>query len=483
MSIPSGFKPGERVAGVDGHRREALVGEPPGPWPSGGSLALDPGHPESEQLNSEPVILVVNAGSSTVKFGLFRFDTLEPAARAMLDWAGQSRRAVFTWTSPGAVPPPTELDAPDYRSAVVAALRLLLESRAAGQHPEGSTQRVAPGGGGYRRQPYPATTRYPVRAVGHRLIHGGEEIRRPVRIDPAMKLAIARYAHLAPLHIPAGLEAIAATETVLPGVLQVGVFDTAFFADIPPAAYLYPVPYAWYEDWGIRRYGFHGTSHAYCTQRAAEMLQQRPTSGRCPADLRLLICHLGQGSSATAVRGGVAVTNTMGFTPLEGFMMGSRSGTVDPGILLYVQREKGLSVNQLDEILHHHSGLLGISGLSADFRQVEAAAREGHRRAQLALDVYAYRVKTMLGALAVTLGGFDALVFTGGIGENSIWLRSEVCQGLQFLGVRLDEHRNTACRPDADVAAANSPARVLLIHTREDLLIARESRRLALEST
>ena len=413
-------------------------------------------------------ILVVNAGSSTVKFGLFRFETLEPVARAMLDWAG-SQRAVFTLTAPDAAPPPTELDAPDYRSAVVAALRLFLESLTAGQHP-------AVGGMCGCHTPPPRGTRA-VRVVGHRLILGGEEIRRPVRIDPAMKQTIARYAHLAPLHIPAGLEAIAATEAVLPGALQVGVFDTAFFADIPPAAYLYPVPYAWYEDWGIRRYGFHGTSHAYCTQRAAEMLQQDAS------DLRLLICHLGQGSSATAVRGGVAVTNTMGFTPLEGFMMGTRSGTVDPGILLYVQREKGVSVEQLDEILHHRSGLLGISGLSSDFRQVEAAARQGHRRAQLALDVYAYRVKTLLGALAVTLGGFEALVFTGGIGENSTWLRSEVCQGLQFLGVRLDEHRNASCRPDADVAAADSPARILLIHTREDLLIARESRRLALEST
>ena len=214
-----------------------------------------------------------------------------------------------------------------------------------------------------------------------------------------MKATISRFSHLAPLHIPAGLEAIEATEAALPGVYQIGVFDTAFFADIPPYAYLYPVPYQWYEDWGIRRFGFHGTSHAYCTDRAIEML------GRDKVGLRLVVCHLGQGSSATAVRDGIAVTNTMGFTPLEGFMMGTRSGTVDPGILIYVQREKGLSVDQLDDILHHKSGLLGISGLSSDFRQVEAAAREGHRRAQLALDIYAYRVRTMVGALVVTLGG------------------------------------------------------------------------------
>ena len=291
-----------------------------------------------------------------------------------------------------------------------------------------------------------------------------------------MKKRIARYAHLAPLHIPAGLEAIEAAEAALPGVEQIGLFDTAFFADIPPAAFLYPVPYQWYEDWGIRRFGFHGTSHAYCTGRAAELLR------RDSAELKLVICHLGQGASATAVRGGVAVTNTMGFTPLEGFMMGTRSGTVDPGILIYVQREHDLSVNQLDEILHKKSGLLGISGLSSDFRQLEAAAQDGHQRAQLALDIYAYRVRAMVGALAVTLGGVDALVFTGGIGEHSVWLRREVCRGLECLGVDLDPGRNVACPADSDVATANSPARILLIHTREDLMIAREARHMVLTS-
>jgi acetate kinase len=195
----------------------------------------------------------------------------------------------------------------------------------------------------------------------------------------------------------------------------------------------------------------------------------------------LVICHLGQGSSATAVADGVAVTNTMGFTPLEGFMMGTRSGTVDPGILIYVQREKGLSVEELDEILHHKSGLLGISGISSDFRRVELAAHEGHPRARLAVEMYAYRVRTMVGALAVTLGGLDALVFTGGIGENSSWLRGEVCRGLQCLGVHLDGARNVHERPDADVATADSPVRVLLIRTQEDLMIAREARRIALE--
>ena len=397
-------------------------------------------------------ILVINAGSSSVKFALFDFGTLEPVAGGLLDWAGRSQRATLTLKPQEGDAIRTELDAPDYRTGVVKALELLRRSAVAAGRAAG------------------------IRAVGHRLIHGGEEIRRPVRIDAQMKRTIDRYAHLAPLHIPPGLEAIEATEAALPGVPQVGLFDTAFFAHIPPCAFLYPVPYEWYEEWGIRRFGFHGTSHAYCTDRAAELLQ------RDGSRLLLVICHLGQGSSATAVRDGVAVTNTMGFTPLEGFMMGTRSGTVDPGILIYVQRQHGLSAEQLDEILHKKSGLLGVSGVSSDFREVEAAAREGHRRAALALDVYAYRVRAMIGALAVTLGGIDALVFTGGIGENSAWLRSEVCKGLEVLGVHLDGERNTRCRPDADLATSHSPARVLVIHTREDLMIAREARRLVLEA-
>ncbi len=396
-------------------------------------------------------ILVVNAGSSSVKFALFRFETLEPKARGLLDLGTGEGAASLTLQPSGGEPLTRQLDVTGYHAAVVAALGVLAET-------------------GF------ATEQRPIRVVGHRLIHGGETIRRPVCIDAEVKRLIRQYTHLAPLHIPAGLEAIAATEEAFPQTLQVGLFDTAFFAHIPPAAYLYPVPYEWYEQWGIRRYGFHGTSHAYCTERAAEML------GRPVEQLRLVICHLGQGSSATAVDGGVAVTNTMGFTPLEGFMMGTRSGTVDPGILLYVMREKGMSVDQLDKALHKQSGLLGISGLSADVRDLEAAAAEGHARARLALDMCAYRVKTMIGALVATLGGLDALVFTGGIGENSHLLRAEICAGLDCLGIVLDSDRNTACRPDADLATPDSPSRVLAIHTREDFMIAREAKRLAVEA-
>jgi acetate kinase len=392
-------------------------------------------------------ILVVNAGSSSMKFGLFEFESLDPVATGLLDWAGSADHATITLEPREGECQSVECQVPDYRSGVSRSLQMLSEARLI----DGAGQSV--------------------RVVGHRLIHGGEEIRRPVRIDDAMKRTILRFVHLAPLHIPAGLDAIDACEAELPGVPQVGLFDTAFFAAIPRPVFLYPLPYAWYEEWGIRRYGFHGTSHAYCSERASEMLSGRSSQ-------RLVICHLGQGASATAVSDGVAVTNTMGFTPLEGLVMGTRSGTVDPGILIHVQRDHGLSVEQLDQLLHKQSGLLGVSGHSSDFRQLEEAARSGHERSQMALDMYAHRVRETIGALAVTLGGLDALVFTGGIGENSVWLRQEVCRGLECLGVHLDTKKNASLRADADVAGEDSAARVLLIHTREDYMIAREARRM-----
>lgn len=406
-------------------------------------------------------ILVINAGSSSVKFGLYAFDSLEVLGSGLLDFSGSAdpHHAMLTLTPQDRPPFRTELEVPGYRAGVGEALRMLGKAGLVGDDLRS------------------------VRAVGHRLIHGGEKIREAVRIDQAMKDLIRQYIHLAPLHIPAGLEAIGACEAAMPHAVQVGMFDTAFFADIPPVAYLYPVPYEWYRDWGIRRFGFHGTSHAYCTSRATEMLtgNQTPANGVAgyvrPEEFRLVICHLGHGASATAVRGGVAVTNTMGYTPLEGFMMGTRSGTVDPGILLHVLRERGMSVDELDEVLHKKSGLLGVSGISADFRRVEAAAAEGDPRARLAMGMYAYRVRAMIGALAVTLGGIDALVFTGGIGENSAELRRDVCDGLECIGVHLDPQRNHSAQPDTDIASPGSPTRVLLIHTREEYMIARETQR------
>jgi acetate kinase len=298
-------------------------------------------------------------------------------------------------------------------------------------------------------------------AVGHRVVHGGE-FRSPVRITPAVRSRIAALSELAPLHNPPGLEALAAAEALLPEVVHVAVFDTAFHATLPASAYTYPLPYEWSNDWRIRRYGFHGLSHSYCAGRAAEML------GRSAQELRIVICHLGHGCSASAVLGGRSVDTTMGFTPLDGLMMATRSGSVDPGILAHVQLQHGLEAKDVEEALNRRSGLLGVSGVSADMREVLAAARSGNARARLAIDVYAHRVRQAIGALTVTLGGVDALVFTAGVGENSAEVRAAVCRGLECIGLDLDSDENARGRPDADVARRGSPARILVVATRED---------------
>jgi len=313
-----------------------------------------------------------------------------------------------------------------------------------------------------------------IRAVGHRVVHGGTELRDPVRIDDGVKHAIRRASPFAPLHNPPALASLEAAERRLPKLPHVAVFDTSFFTSLEPHAFLYPLPYAWYSEWGIRRFGFHGLSHAYCASRATEMLAGRAAGSEPGArSPRLVILHLGNGCSASAVRDGAAVATTMGFTPLEGLMMGTRPGSVDPGILLHVIREHGLDPGAVDRALHHDSGLLGVSGVSGDYRDVSAAARGGNERARLALWMYADRARAAVGSLAVTMGGVDALVFTAGVGENAPELRSSVCEGLECLGLRLDAAANESGSADADVARADSPARIHVLRTREDLMLAR----------
>jgi acetate kinase len=311
-----------------------------------------------------------------------------------------------------------------------------------------------------------------IEAVGHRFVHGGTQFREGALVTPRVRSSIERLSELAPLHNPPALAILESAQRALPGVPHVAVFDTAFFADLPERAAVYPLPWEWHEKWGVRRFGFHGLSHAWCAERAAELL------GRPAESLRLVSCHLGNGCSAAAVRGGKPVATTMGFTPLDGLMMGSRAGSVDPGILLYVLRHKGVGLDDLDRILNHESGLNGVSGVSPDFREVEAAAAAGHARARIALEIYADRVRQAVGAFAVTLGGLDALVFTAGVGEHAASLRASACGGLDVLGLVLDADKNARAVPDADVAAAGSAARILVLHTREELMIARETRRL-----
>lgn len=394
-------------------------------------------------------ILVLNAGSSTLKFAVFDDNASEELVSGLVDWAGATGPASVVVRSPGQEPQRSQLDIADHSAAVGQILKIL---HVPASKPGGLVSSIT--------------------VVGQRVVHGGVRFRDGTLIDQRAKTEITRLAELAPLHNPPALDAIEAAEAALPGIPQVAVFDTAFFASLPESAYVYPVPYEWYSNWGVRRFGFHGISHAYCTGRAVELL------GRDPAELRLVVCHLGNGCSAAAVRSGVAVATTMGFTPMEGLMMGTRSGSIDPGILLYLQRQRGLSAEQLDNVLNHSSGLLGVSGVSSDCRQVEAAARAGNEQARLALHIFADRVRSAVGALTVTLGGIDALVFTAGVGENSPSVRAAVCDGLNCLGLHLDPERNATCQPDADVATVRSQGRILVVRTREELMIAREAGRL-----
>ena len=308
--------------------------------------------------------------------------------------------------------------------------------------------------------------------VGHRVVHGGTEFEDSVFVTPQVKDAIRKMAVLAPEHNPANLEGIEAIERVVPTMPQVAVFDTAFHRTMPDEAVVYPLPYDWYKKDGIRRYGFHGISHSYCARRAAQIL------GKDLSSLRLITCHLGNGCSLAAIREGRSIDTSMGFTPLEGVMMGSRSGSVDPGILFFMQREKGYTSSQLSTILNKASGLKGIAG-SSDMRQVLQKLHEGDALSRLAFDVFTHRLRASIGAMLASLGGMDALVFAGGIGENAAQVRSAACGAFGFLGLKLDEQKNAQSPADEDVATDDSPVRVLIVQTQEDWTIAQDCWKLA----
>jgi acetate kinase len=304
--------------------------------------------------------------------------------------------------------------------------------------------------------------------VGHRVVHGGQYFRESVRVTDDVKAAIARLSVLAPVHNPANLEGIEAIASIFGNdIPQIAVFDTAFHSHIPDAAAIYPVPYDWIKL-GIRKYGFHGISHQYCAQRAAQILE------RSPDNLRLITCHLGNGCSLAAIRDGQSIDTTMGFTPLEGLMMGSRSGSIDPSILIHLIRQESYTADRLDRELNQSSGLLGISGVSADMRSILAAIAEGNSRAKLALDIYIHRLRSHIGSMLMSLGGVDALVFTAGVGENSAIVRQLACDSLEFLGLKLDAAKNQNHPVDLDIATTDSKVRVLVIHTQEDWAIAKE---------
>ena len=309
-------------------------------------------------------------------------------------------------------------------------------------------------------------------AAGVRFVHGGAELRRSVVVDRATVEALGAVRDLAPLHNPPALDALEALGRLRPGLPLVACFDTAFFADLPPAAATYAVPLAWTEKWGVRRFGFHGLSHAWASRRAAALLD------RPDAAFRVVTGHLGAGASLAAVGGGAPLDTTMGFTPLDGLVMATRCGALDPGVLIWAQRHGGLSVDDLERVLDRESGLLGLSGLSGDVRAVVAAADRGDVACRLAIGVYLHRLRGSVAAMAAALGGLDALVFTGGVGEHSAVVRAGCCDGLGFLGVTLDADANTAADPgDRVISQEGGPVRVLVVEAREDLEIAGEVRR------
>jgi acetate kinase len=315
-------------------------------------------------------------------------------------------------------------------------------------------------------------------AVGHRVVHGGPNHFEPAIVTAEVKEAVKSVSAFAPLHNRAELEGMDIIAQLLGPVPQVAVFDTGFHRSMPLRAATYPGPYEWFGQ-GIRRYGFHGINHQYCAERAARIL------GKDLNSLRLVTCHLGNGCSLAAIRNGLSVDTTMGFTPLEGLMMGTRSGSVDPGVLTYLMREREFSAAKLDDVLNKKSGLLGISGVSSDMREVVASAKDGNERAKLALEMYTHHLQRGIGSMIAVLGGVDVIVFTAGVGENSPALRADVCRNFNFMGVALDESKNEQAQAgqekntDTDISAAGSSVRVLVIHAQEDWMIARECWRVA----
>jgi len=394
-------------------------------------------------------ILVLNAGSSSHKSCLFDLSqpaepnqTPSPIWRAALDWTHAEGMVELTATGQEGGKIKATLPITDRAEGIAAKLDTLVQ---------GQTQVLR--------------DLSEIDVVGHRVVHGGREYVDSVRISDAVKNAIRRLIPLAPVHNPANLHGIETIERILGNVPQVAVFDTAFHARMPEAASTYPGPYEWVEK-GIRRYGFHGISHQYVAQRAAAMM------GRDLADLKILTCHLGNGCSLAAVKGGTSIDTTMGFTPLDGLMMGSRSGSVDPGILLYLMRQEGYGADQLDNLLNKESGLRGISGISNDMRLVVEAMEAGNAQATLAMDMFIHRLQREMGAMIASLGGLDAIVFTAGIGENSPLVWQRACEPFGCLGVRLLDGELSRAKDDQDITAGDSAVRVLVIHTQEEWAIA-----------
>lgn len=394
-------------------------------------------------------VLVINAGSSSIKYQMFSMAGETVLAKGLAERIGEPSGRIVQETSRGKHS--RKLHIRDH----AAAFKDIVDNLLSKEH--GVLRSIKE-----------------IQAVGHRVVHGGEEFTDSALITEPVLQAIRVCVPLAPLHNPPNLTGIEAARSLLPAVPQVAVFDTAFHQTMPRTAFLYALPYELYSRDHIRRYGFHGTSHRYVSERAAAFLRRDPAGFRC------ITCHLGNGCSMAAVRGGKSVDTSLGLTPLEGLVMGTRCGDIDPAIIFHLADVKGLSLADINVTLNQKSGLLGLSGVSNDMRTVSEAAAKGNDRAALAIDVFAYRARKYLGAYLAALGGAEAVVFTGGIGENATHVREKICIGLEALGIQIDPAANAKVRGrEADVSTPDSPVRVLVIPTNEELVIARDTAAIA----
>ncbi len=390
-------------------------------------------------------ILVINAGSSSLKYQLIDMTKHEILAKGLCERIG-IEGSKLKHTPMGKDTVVLEEAMPDHEKAVQMVLDALCNSEYG-----------------------VITSLHDIAAVGHRTVHGGEIFSGSVLIDEKVKAAIRECTELAPLHNPANLIGIEACEKAMGHVPQVGVFDTAFHQTMPDYAYLYALPYEYYEKYKVRRYGFHGTSHKYVAGRAAAML------GKPIEELKIVTCHLGNGSSITAVDGGKSVDTSMGFTPLAGVMMGTRSGDIDPAIIPYIKEKCNMTAEEVVDVLNKQSGVLGISELSSDFRDLSQAAENGNKKAALALEMFAYRVRSYIASYAAAMGGVDAIVFTAGIGENTGIIRQNCVKGLEFMGVKLDAEKNKLRGEELDISTADAKVKTLVIPTNEELMIAMDT--------
>jgi len=395
-------------------------------------------------------ILVVNCGSSSLKFKLYDLTSEEaqaPLAEGLVEEIGREKSKFTYKTHKSPSKRVLEVVAKDHIQAVAAMKDALL-------HPEYGLFR----------------DKIQVDAVGHRVVHGGEKFSNSALVTPGVRAAIEECIAIAPLHNPPNLAGITACETIFPGLPQVAVFDTAFHQTMPPHVFLYGLPYEQYERFHIRKYGFHGTSHEYVARRSAELL------GKDFDKVRIITCHMGNGSSITAVKHGKSFDTSMGLTPLEGVVMGTRTGDMDPAVVLYIMDKQKLSPQEMNTLLNNKSGVKGISGVSNDMRQIMEKAQEGNPRAQLALDIFVYRIVKYVGAYVAAMGGADAIVFTGGIGENAVALRAKILEPLAFLGAEIDPVRNGSDAKEKVITTDASRIAAWVVPTNEELMIAKKTK-------